>query len=49
MVKEEFNSSKFKRPKDLYRTSKLYSKDQKPKPLIKIMNIEAILAVMKLI
>ena len=51
MVKEESNPRKFERPKDLDLISKLSSKhqNQKLKTIIKLMNMKAIFAVMKLI
>ena len=49
LVKEKSNSSKFKRRQDLDMISKLFSKTRKLKTILKIMNMKAIFAVMKLI
>ena len=49
LVKEKSNSSKFKRHKDLDMISKLFSKNRKLNTILKIVNMKAIFAVMKLI
>ena len=49
LVKEKSNSSKFKRRQDLDMISKLFSKNRKLKTILKIVNMKAIFAVMKLI
>ena len=49
LMKEKSNSSKFKRHKDLDMISKLFSKNRKLNTILKIVNMKAIFAVMKLI
>ena len=48
-MKEKSNSSKFKRNKDPDMISKLFSKNRKLNTILKIVNMKAIFAVMKLI